>query len=74
MYSEYTLYRSSGIYVNGLEDCRYTQTDFWSNNEKFLKLSKITDKIEIKKILDTYINSYFDENEIFINKVGEVNE
>lgn len=48
IYSEYTLYRSSGIYVSGLEDGSYTQTDFWSNNEKFLKLSKITDKIEEK--------------------------
>ena len=42
---------------------------------KDYEFQKITDKIEIKKILDTYINSYFDENddkETWFNKIKEL--
>ncbi|MCR5261366.1 MAG: hypothetical protein K6C94_05955 [Candidatus Gastranaerophilales bacterium] len=48
IYSEYILFRSSGVYVSGLKDSEYMQKDFFFNNERFEKLSAITDKLEQK--------------------------
>ena len=48
IYSEYILYRSSGVFANGLVTTEIKQMNLFGSAEKFENLSNICDKIEEK--------------------------